>query len=308
MKLKDILRDQVEVLDEPGAAGGAPPPDANQFDRTDDDPPAQPPAEKKDEPDPALTNLEKQFADFKKDTERTHRQLEERAQQAEQAAQFWQQKAAGESQPKDTPKGPPDDDGEEIDIVEALAAGDKPKIRKYFKSLGAVTKEELDGFSDSFVERIDKRIKTERQAITEETKIYTEFPDLKNADSELFKATREEYQALAGSDFGKSPQALELAAHRAAARLGTRPANGNAAQGETPEERERRIAAQSGGGKNGKSAEISDDGALTPAQKRICKQMGISEDAYRKRAQGGIQVSLNTFGMSEAMERSGRGA
>ncbi|MCC7235591.1 MAG: hypothetical protein IT163_09830 [Bryobacterales bacterium] len=244
--------------------------------------PANPPAEKKeDKPEP----WEAAVADLRKDVQSER----ERRIAAEAKLETWMQT---ERSPK--AKEPPPEDEEEVDLVDAISSGDKSQARKALKQLGFIPADEVETI-------VSQRIQGARQAATTEVALVDAYPDLQNEKSEHYaetaKALRElEQRGITGD------MALDLAADRAAARLGiVRKGKGQSAgrraverddegSPETESERMERIGAQSGGGRSPRSSTLNDDD-LSPAQKLIAKKFGVSEDAYRKRAKRGVSIS-----------------
>jgi hypothetical protein len=250
---RDVLRDS-----EDGAGAAAPAvaveePPPRRFDAADDEPPpaAKPKDEKLDAKpaaDPQLEELSKQVTELKKSQQRASEQSQARIRELETTAEYWQKVSTGEIEPqhKSREAAPAaDEEAGDVDIVEALASNDKPAIRRYLKAAGFVPAEELPKLEQAFAERLETRIRGEREAITEETEVYTLFPELKDENSELFAKTRHRYLGYAKTEFGKSAKALKLAALEAAAELGISP-GGNGKDkdsgGETAEERPHRRA------------------------------------------------------------------
>jgi hypothetical protein len=165
----------------------------------------------------------------------------------------------------------------------------------------------------------------ERKAatITADAALVGQYPELKDENSELFKATRIEYRNLVAVDpkLAKSSATLIMAARTAKLALDLKAAQTNGGQqqrrapanaqpedatgffaddGATPEERERRerIAAQSGDRGHGANREtFADEGdELSAVQRSVIAAFNadggfqITEDAYKNRARNGVQM------------------
>lgn len=323
MKLRDILREP-ERTGEPGAPGdgtsaaAAATEPQRQFDRLDDEPAPEPAAKPEKTPSvaPEVLELRKQMDTLTKEQGRETRETRQQIKELEATAKFWQEQAqASAGNGKAAKEDPAESDaGGDIDIVEALASGDKANIRRYMKSvIGLTSTDELPELSEQLTRKIETRIKGERTAIAEESAVYKMFPDLESNDTPLFQKTREIYLGYAKSDFGKSPQALKLAALEAAAELGIVPGAKQQPKAKEPEaERIERVAAQEGGQPRTRRTDAGaegDDDELSPSQKRICSQLGVSEKRYRERARSGqVKLGSGSRGLGEALAARGRAA
>ena len=126
----------------------------------------------------------------------------------------------------------------------------------------------------------------ERQKLGTDQQIMSEFPELRDQTSELFKATAQIYQRAVKMDPNatKSPAALYLAAEAARESLrGRRSPEEEEDRGyrrEREEDRRARVAAQDGRS-NGKQA--VDDGMdmLGPEAKEVARLMGITDKEFR---------------------------
>jgi hypothetical protein len=129
----------------------------------------------------------------------------------------------------------------------------------------------------------------ERQKMGTDAQIKTEFPELWDKDSDLFKETAKHYQKAVAMDRNalKSPAALWLAAEAARASLGRRaPARGEDGYeerggGREPEEDRRARAAAQDGRSNGKH-QSDDMDMLGPEAKEVARLMGVTPEEFQK--------------------------
>ncbi len=246
--------------------------------------PASPPAEEKPaKPEP----WEAAVADLKKDV----REERERRIAAEAKLETWME---GERTARTKPEQPAEEE-EPVDLVDAISSNDKNLTRKALKQLGFVPADEVETI-------VSQRIQGARQAATTELALVDAYPDLKNETSPHYNATAKALRELEAQGI-TGDIALDLAADRAAARLGivrkgaTKPSGRRAtersddSQFESDDERMERIGAQSGAGRAPRSSALTDDDELSMTQRTIAKKFGISEAAYRKRARRGVSIS-----------------
>lgn len=220
---------------------------------------------------------------------------------------FWKNsQAAREDDEPEQPKTKREEPEDEDDL-EALLKEDPEKFTDEFsaeglKSLvkrGFITEKRAKRLLGDIAERViserletlvDGKINKAQRAMLADAEILQKYPDLQKADSPLAQRTKEIYREIMTED-RSTPKAtaLKLAARTAAAELK-----------ETRESREERIARQSGGRDGGRSGGYDggdDDDDLTPVQKRILAGFNadggitVSEEAYRKRAKAGVNVS-----------------
>jgi hypothetical protein len=154
--------------------------------------------------------------------------------------------------------------------VKALAEG----LRKH----GFITEAEAEKRAEAIV----KKARTEMD-------LHARYPDLADQESEMFRETAKQYKALGDNGLTKAER-LELAAEKAELALRR---SGKWQDKDDEAERAARAKAQSGdkGRSPGDPGATGDDDTLTPNQKRIAAAMGVSEDAYKKRAKEGIRFS-----------------
>jgi hypothetical protein len=217
------------------------------------------------------------------DTAEFQRQIEELREQVaegQRTAQYWAEKARGNGT---TPKQAEPPAEEEPDVLEAITTGGAKGFDALASKRGFIRKAE-----------VEELINQKAAALTKEQELMALYPDLKRKDSEFFKATAMEYGELIKAGVSQT-LAMETAAQRAELafiRSGKIKLPGSEP---TKEEKEAarlaRIAAQSGEGSMRRPpAEAAEDDELTPQQKHIADSMGISHEAYLKRAKAGVKM------------------
>jgi hypothetical protein len=208
--------------------------------------------------------------------------LKEQVAESNRTAKFWADKAAaGKSAPAAAAE--PEDD---TDVLEAITTGGAKGFDNLASKRGFVK-----------LEQVEELINTRAQSLTKEQELIQRYPDLSKKTSDFFKATADQYGILVKAG---TPQhvAMELAAERAELNLmregKIKPPGADTAP--TKEEKETarlaRIAAQSSGGGRRPAAAAEDEGdeELTPQQKNMCDQMGVSYESYAKRAKAGVSI------------------
>jgi len=140
---------------------------------------------------------------------------------------------------------------------------------------------------DTAVKVSRELIGRERQKMTSDAQIVTDFPELKDQTSELFKETAAIYQKALAMDpnAAKTPAALYLAAQAAKASLKGRqaPPASRREEEEHEDDRRRRADAQDGRSRGRSTAEDTSD-MLGPEAKELISKMGITEDEYKASA------------------------
>lgn len=199
----------------------------------------------------------------------------------DESARFWHDKAkeAAAGRPgaaKEPPAGAPAATAEDDeDPIELLSKEGSKGFDKLIEKRGYAKKAD-----------VDKMVNARAALLTEENALFAEFPELKDKKSEFHKETSQHYQAMTAAGV-PGVQAMRLAAEKTALeqfRSGKRTTKAD------QEALEERAAAASGdrtrrGGKT--EAEATGNEPLTPLQKQICEEMGVSEKAYRERANKG---------------------
>lgn len=212
-------------------------------------------------------------ADFQRQID----ELKEQSAEHQRTAEFWAQKA------KATPAAAAAATDDDPDVLEAITTGGAKGFDALAKKRGFVQKGE-----------VEELINTKASQLTKEQELIGRYPDLKAKGSDFFKATALHYGALIKDNVSPAV-AMELAAEKTELEF-MRAGKIKAAGAEpTKEEKETarlaRVAAQAGesGGRRGAAAEPEDD-ELSPEQKRIADAMGVSHEAYLKRAKAGVKM------------------
>lgn len=217
--------------------------------------------------------LQKQIDDLKAASEENAR-----------AADFWKKKAETPA-PTRAAAEPAAPAEEEEDVLDILATkGAKGLVALLAKS-GYVRGEEVDA-----------RVNQKASEIQKEQALVAQYPDLKKENSEFFKETALAYGALVKQGVSKAV-AMEMAAERTElkflreGKMKTPTQQADEAKAEKDRLKRDRIAAQAGEGVRGRApVEEEDDAELTPEQKHIADQMGITHEAYAARAKKGVQM------------------
>ena len=227
--------------------------------------------------------------------------------QAENATREWYDRATKGSTAEKKPAEPV---RLNVDLAEAIAANDGEKLKAAIRELGYVSREELT-----------ELVTSTKAQMAHEAKLYRQFPDLENTNSELYKRTVEIYQEFATDPHIKqSPRAIEWAAKQAQAELKANGGRRRAVEtddddpdGITPDpkrryddddeedsterRRQERVRAQQGGTGRAKSRDGEGSSKeLTAMQKSIVARFraagaDITEESYRARADKGVQMS-----------------
>jgi hypothetical protein len=208
-------------------------------------------------------------------------ELREQVAESQRTAQFWADKAQTAPRPAPAPAAAAEE--EEPDVLEAITTGGAKGFDALAAKRGFVRKSEVEALIDA-----------KASTLTKEQALINEYPDLNIKNSEFFKQTALNYGELVKQGT-PGVVAMEMAARQtelAFLRAGkTKPAAPGADEKEA--RRLARIAAQSGGGNGGRrpaAASEEDDSDLTPEQKHIADAMGISHEAYAKRAKAGVAI------------------
>jgi hypothetical protein len=176
-------------------------------------------------------------------------------------------------------------------LVDELAASGVDAIAKR----GFISAKDAQKIAADVALKVSRQmIANERQKMTSDAAILSQFPELKDQQSELFKETAKLYQEAVAMDPNakKTPAALYLAAKAAKKSLegrdGASRRGGRGADDEFEEsEQDRRHRAASQGGRPGGRGASDDepDDMLGEEAKSIIKQMGITEDDFKKSRQ-----------------------
>lgn len=200
------------------------------------------------------------------------------------AAQYWEQEARKPVAPP-TAKPKTDDEDTAVDVIEVLSREGKKGldklIAKQIKSQGFLSADEARTM-------IDQRARE----IATSSELYEEYPELQDKSSSFFKEASLEFVRLQNQGI-PTDVALKMAARTTELdflKSGKR---------ETPKERtdrETREAAAAPPSRRGARAVEEDEDEDAPFdenQKRVInafKNFGVTEESYRKRAKGGVNV------------------
>jgi hypothetical protein len=209
--------------------------------------------------------------------------------QTKQATQFWADKYQASSAAPPAPVTTPVPE-EEVDILDILATQGAKGFDAFMRKRGYVQQAEVDA-----------TVNAKGQQLSTEAELLANYPDLKDHSSDFFRATAANYGELRKQGVSDA-LAMKLGAQQAQlegfksgrVKTPTQVAADTAATKEAA--RIARVKAQSGDRTApGRTTEgVGDEGdgdELTPEQKHICAQMGISEESYIARAKKGTQMS-----------------
>jgi hypothetical protein len=254
------------------------------------------PDKSKDKPD--------ELGDLRKRLEASEQRIRELA----DSERYWAEQARGRGtadlEPDEEPPAPePEEEDESADdFLDRLSKEGPRAVAKVAAKLaskeGFVRKEDVSKIVAPLIQEVVQR---ERGKLTADAKLVTQYPELRDEKSELFKATAVIYRELVAEDpdLKGSPQTLFMAARAARAELkaaAKTAANGDqqpdGESGDYREEREdreearqRRIRAQQGDTGRGRSTPYEgDDDPLGPAQRDVLDlfaRVGLDEQSYR---------------------------
>jgi hypothetical protein len=204
-------------------------------------------------------------------------ELKEQVAEGQRTAQYWADKVKAGAPTK------PAEAEDEPDVLEAITTGGAKGFDKLAKQRGFIQRDEVESL-----------INQRAASLTEEQQLLKEYPDLSKKESEFFRATALEYGKLVKSGV---PQAVAMgnAARQTELEFIKAGKIKLPAAAQTKEEKEAarvaRIAAQSGDtGARRPAAADEEDEDLTAEQKHIADAMGISHEAYAKRAKNGVAM------------------
>lgn len=179
-------------------------------------------------------------------------------------------------------------DGIEGDTPEKLVDEFAAKGVAALKSRGFITAADAQKLAVETALKVSREmIGRERQKITSDAQLMTEFPELRDNTSELFKETAKIYQMAVTMDPNakKTPAALYLAAK--AAKAGMKPASRDRGDdrdrnGDREDEDDRRRRADSQDGRTRGRGDVDDrDDLLGEEAKQVIKAMGITEAEFK---------------------------
>ncbi len=218
--------------------------------------------------------------------------LKEKLAEQERTTQFWYDRANGRAGRQSS-----DDDGEsnkpakndepDVDLLDLITTRGAKGFEEYMRSKGFVTREEAENLIGS------KAGELEVQGA-----LYEEYPDLKKKTSDFFKATAIEYGELVKTGVPNAIAMVQAARNTELrflkeGKIKTPAAKADEDKATREAERKERAKAAMGdrGSRTAGDGGEPEDDELTDEQKRIARAMGVSEEAYKKRAKAGVQMS-----------------
>lgn len=208
-------------------------------------------------------------------------ELKEQIAESNRTAEFWADKAK-KSSGTPAPVKQVVEEEDDTDVLEAITTGGTKGFDALAKKRGFIKRDEVEALID-----------TRATSLTKEQELIGRYPDLKKPTSDFFKATAAHYGDLVK---GGTPQAqaMELAAERTELqwmREGKIKPAAETTKAEKETARLERVKAQSGEGGRRQAAPVEEgDDELTEQQKHIADAMGISHEAYGKRAKAGVSI------------------
>lgn len=180
----------------------------------------------------------------------------------------------------------------------AAAAASVPEPEDETDVLDAITTKGAKGLDEilakrGFVRRdeAERMVNTRAAQFSTENDLMTEYPDLRNKQSEFFRSTAQFFGELKAQGVPEAT-AMRMAAERAEL-AGIKAGKVKTPAQRTEDTRQSRIKAQAGDRNAPHTPEGSEgDDELTDNERRICAAMGITEEAYKARAQKGVQMSF----------------
>jgi hypothetical protein len=225
--------------------------------------------EKTEQASPELTALQQQINDLK-----------EQVAESQNTARFWAERAKQPAPMTVSATPEPEDD---TDVLEKITVDGVRGFDELAAKRGYMKRSDVESMMDQ-----------KYTAVTKEAELTTEYPDLKNKKSEFFQVTAIHYGNLVRSGTPQ-PMAMEMAARQTELQFlkeGKMKIPGEREKHEREQDRLDRIRAQSGeNGRRPAPGADENDTELTAEQKHICDSMGVSYEAFAKRAKDGVAVS-----------------
>jgi hypothetical protein len=218
----------------------------------------------------------------------------------ERAAEFWYQKSLSGAAAPPEPKAAEPEPEEDVDVLDVLTTKGAKGLDEILARRGYVRADEVDA-----------RVNSRAAQFATENELLQSYPDLRDQKSEFFRSTAAHYGELKSQGVPEA-LAMRIAAERAELD-GIKTGKVKTPQQIQTDERARkeanriaRINAQSGD-RRPRAAEPEDeaDDEMTDHEKRICDAMGVSYEAYQKRARQGVQMSLRGLSRDGRSERRG---
>jgi hypothetical protein len=222
-------------------------------------------------------------------TKAEHAALLRERDEARESERFWAQKARGgkedPAEPEEEEEPEPEPDPDEPDpekFVDELAKDGVKALRKY----GFMTRAEAEKLADARAEKIAGKVVDRRvQGMQSDTQLVSDFKDIRDPKSELFKTAAPIYQKLVAMNGGKQTTALLYAAAQAAqAKLDAKapPPREREDPYDRYDEDDRQARANAQGARRGRPAPVPDDDAdsLGPQALAIANAFGVTPEAY----------------------------
>jgi hypothetical protein len=230
--------------------------------------------------------------------------LKTRVTESERAAEYWHGKATAPGEKK--PAAPAADPEPEVDVLELATKGGK----EFEKFLTGWAKK--NGFVSA--DEVRNTVNSKASEMVKEQELVGRYPDLKDRDSDFFKATAAAYGVLKEQGVPEA-QAMEIAAERTelsfmrSGKIKTSQQKTEDEKAEREKQRLARIAAQGGDRGGGRTPEPEEgDEEITPAEEKIIRGMLVGQpgkdgkpmnfdqavEAFKARAKNGVHVSRRT--------------
>ena len=230
-------------------------------------------------------------------SEDEHKSLTRRLSELENSERYWSERARTQQQPQQT-----DQEEEEDEDGEELEGDDPSKVVDDFSvsgvqalvKRGVLTRKAARELIEKYATKVARRIvKAERAEVTRESAIFTEFPELRDQNSDLWKATSAEMGRLVKIDPGaaNNPTALYSAAAIAKAKLDAKQPQRRSSRDddddryEYDEDRDRRLRADSQGADRrprGRTDFEDEADEFTSEAREVMQKMGMDAKTFRK--------------------------
>lgn len=213
------------------------------------------------------------------------------------SAEFWATQArSGRKDPDADPDPEPDEPKDDYDENEDAATFVDDLSAKGIKALekrGVLTKKAATKLIEDIATKVSREIVGKaRNSMTADAKLVSQYPELQDDKSELFKETRRIFNENCADDpsLKKSQGALMMAAKQAKLELqikNGKPAGGGKSEEDLEQERIQRVRGQQGDRGRRGAAEFTeeDDDTIGPEARTMLNQFaryGVTDDDYKK--------------------------
>jgi hypothetical protein len=202
------------------------------------------------------------------------------------STEFWYSKATTQASAPPAPVVEAEPEAE-IDMLDLLATQGVKGLDKLMKSRGYASKAEVEA-----------AVNSKAAQLSTEAELLEAHPSLRDRNSEFFKQTAQNYGELKRLGV---PEALAMKLGAQKAQLDGFKSGKTKAPTTAAEDKEAsrlaRVKAQSGD-RNARAAatlDEDDDDEITPQELHICEAMGITPEAYKARAQKGVQMGMKNM-------------